>query len=73
MVLRPHFPDSVLYSQAQRMAFDKASHSPQIKGSLVSSAEAQAQRTIRNNFIQPTVNGFGYELDRLTIRWTAAR
>jgi hypothetical protein len=28
-------------------------------------------QTIRNNFIQPTVNAFGYVLDGLTIRWVA--
>ena len=31
--------------------------------------EAVATQTIRNNFIQPTVNAFGYTLDRLTVRW----
>ena len=34
-------------------------------------AEAEAARTIRDNFIQPTVNALGYSLDRLTLRWAA--
>ena len=34
-------------------------------------AEAEATQTIRNNFIQPTVNALGYALDRLTVRWAA--
>ena len=69
LVLRPQFSESVLYSQAQRIAFDKASHAPQITGSLIASAENEAERTVRDNFIQPTVNAFGYTLDRFTIRW----
>ena len=39
---------------------------------LVKTAEAMATQTIRNNFIQPTVNAFGYTLDRLTVRWAGA-
>jgi hypothetical protein len=72
VVLRPQFPESVLYSQAQRIAFYKAQHAPLVTRSLVGTAEAEATRTIRDNFIQPTVNAFGYALDRFTIRWAAA-
>jgi hypothetical protein len=71
VVLRPQFPESVLYSQAQRIAFYKSQHMPRVTGSLVRTAEAAAAQTIRNNFIQPTVNAFGYTLDRLTLRWAA--
>jgi hypothetical protein len=39
---------------------------------LIRTAEAVAAQTIRDNFIQPTVNAFGYTLDRLTVRWAAA-
>ena len=35
-------------------------------------AEAEATQTIRDNFIQPTVNAFGYTLDRFTVRWAAS-
>jgi hypothetical protein len=71
VVLKPQFPQSVLYSQAQTIAFYKATHSPWITGPLIRTAEAQAAQTIRNNFIQPTVNAFGYVLDGLTLRWAA--
>jgi hypothetical protein len=71
LVLRPQFPESVLYAQAQRIAFYKASHPSQVTRSLITTAENQAQQTIRGNFIQPTVNAFGYTLDRLTIQWAA--
>jgi hypothetical protein len=72
VVLRPQFPESVLYSQAQRIAFYKSKHAPQITRPLISTAETEAERTIRDNFIQPTANALGYALDRLTIHWAAA-
>jgi hypothetical protein len=72
VVLRPQFPESVLYSEAQRIAFYKSIHAPQITRPLISTAETEAARTIRDNFIQPTVNAFGYTLDSFTIRWVAA-
>ncbi len=72
MVLRPQFPESVLYSEAQHIAFYRSRHLPQITRPLIRTAENVAAQTIRNNFIQPTVNAFGYTLDRLTVRWVAA-
>jgi len=72
LVLRPQFAESVLYAQAQQIAFYKATRVPQITGPMIRSAEAEATQTIRDNFIQPTVNSFGYTLDRLTLRWAAA-
>jgi hypothetical protein len=70
MVLRPQFAQSVLYSQAQYIAYYKATHLTQVTGPLVRTAENQASLTIRDNFVQPTVNAFGYMLDRFTLRWT---
>jgi hypothetical protein len=70
ILLRPQFQQSVLYAQAQQIAFYKATHAAQVTRPLISAAETQAVQTIRDNFIQPTVNAFGYRLDRLTIRWT---
>lgn len=72
VLLHPQFPQSELYAQAQRIAFYKATHSPQVTRSLITTAENQARQTIRDNFIQPTVNAFGYRLDQLTLRWAAA-
>jgi hypothetical protein len=71
VVLRPQFPDSVLYSEAQGIAFGKSRQAPQITRELIATAEAQAVQTIRDNFVQPTVNAFGYTLDRFAIRWAA--
>jgi hypothetical protein len=71
VVLRPQFPDSVLYSQAQQIAFNDTKHDLQVTRPLINAAETEAVQTIRNNFIQPTVNAFGYTLDQFTIRWVA--
>lgn len=71
-LLRPQFSQSVLFSLAQQMAFDKATHVTQVTQPLINTAEAQASQIIRNNFIQPTVNALGYTLDSFTINWAAA-
>jgi hypothetical protein len=71
LVLKPQFAQSVLYSQAQYIAFYKATRVPQVTGPLIKTAEGQAVQTIRDNFVQPTVNAFGYTLDQFTLRWVA--
>jgi hypothetical protein len=72
VLLRPQFAESVLYAQAQQLAFYKSTHVQQITGPLINAAETEAAQTIRDNFVQPTVNAFGYLLDRFTIRWAGA-
>jgi len=62
----------VLYAQAQQIAFYRSTHVRQITRPLISAAQSQATLTVRDNFIQPTVNAFGYILDGFTIRWAAA-
>lgn len=69
VVLKPQFPESVLYNEAQQIAFYKSRHAPAVTGPLVRAAEAEAAQTIRDNFIQPTVNAFGYKLAQFTLRW----
>ena len=71
-LIRPQFAVSVLYSQAQSLAFAQVRQNPQITRPLISAAEAQAAQIIRNNFVQPTVNALGYTLGRFTIHWAAA-
>jgi hypothetical protein len=73
LALRPQFAQAVLYSQAQYIAFYKSTHLPQVTGPLVRTAENQATLTIKNNFVQPTVNAFGYMLDRFTLRWAGSQ
>jgi hypothetical protein len=69
VLLRPQFAESVLYAQAQQLAFYKSTHVAQITRPLISAAETEATQTIRDNFVQPTVNAFGYLLDEFTIGW----
>jgi hypothetical protein len=71
-LIQPQFSASVLYGQAQNLAFAQITHNPQITLPLISTAEAQAALIIRNNFIQPTVNALGYTLVRFTVHWSAA-
>jgi hypothetical protein len=70
-LIRPQFSVSVLYAQAQNLAFAQARSNPKITGPLIKAAEAQAAQIIRNNFVQPTVNALGYTLAGFTIRWSA--
>jgi hypothetical protein len=72
VLVRPQFSPSVLYAQAQQIAFYKSRQLPQVTRPLIRTAEAEAARTVRDNFIQPTVNSLGYKLDQLTVRWAAA-
>jgi hypothetical protein len=72
VILKPQFPESVLYAQAQTIAFYKARRLPQVTRPLIRTAETEATMTIRDNFIQPTLNALGYTLDRLTVRWAAS-
>jgi hypothetical protein len=71
-LIRPQFAVSVLYGQAQNLAFAQVRQNPQVTRPLISAAEAQAALIIRNNFVQPTVNALGYTLAGFAIRWSAA-
>jgi hypothetical protein len=71
-VIRPQFSQSVLYSLAQSIAFDRVKHMPQVYQPLTTAAENEATQMIRDNFIQPTVNAFGYTLASFSIHWAAA-
>jgi len=70
-LIKPQFSVSVLYAQAQNLAFAQARNNPQITRPLISAAKVQAAQIIRNNFVQPTVNALGYALAGFTIRWAA--
>jgi hypothetical protein len=72
VLLRPQFSDSVLYAEAQTIAYQKSKQAPDITRQLIAAAETEAVQTIRNNFVQPTVNALGYELDSFAIRWASA-
>jgi hypothetical protein len=69
-LIKPQFAPSVMYAQAQSMAFTRVRTDPQITGPLIRAAEAEAEQVIRDNFIQPTVNALGYTLNSFTLRWS---
>ncbi|HEU5416333.1 MAG TPA: hypothetical protein VFV41_01495 [Streptosporangiaceae bacterium] len=73
LVLRPQFSPSVLYGQAQQVAFSRASHLPRVTRPLIAAAKSEAAQTIRGSFIQPTVNALGYRLASFALRWVPAR
>jgi hypothetical protein len=71
-LLKPQFAESVLYAQAQSIAFYKSTHALAVTRPLISTAEAEATQTVRDNFVQPALNSLGYTLDRFSIRWVPA-
>ena len=70
-LIQPQFSPSVLYAQAQGMAFYQATHLPSVTQPLINAAEAEATTMVRNNFLQPTVNALGYTLTQFSVRWVA--
>lgn len=71
VLLKPQFPPSVLYAEAQRIAYRKATTSTQVTAPLLAAARSEATTMIRDDFVQPTVNALGYQLRDLTLHWTA--
>lgn len=71
-VIKPQFSVSVLYGEAQSLAFYQATHNPQVTRPLLAAAEAEAGQIIRNDFVQPTVNALGYALAGFTLGWSGA-
>ena len=69
-LLKPQFSPSVLYGQAQNLAFYQATHNPKVTGPLIGAAESEAAQIIRNNFVQPTLNALGYTLTSFTLHWS---
>jgi len=72
VLIRPQFAQSVLYAQAQQIAFYRATRVAQVTRPLIASAESEATQTIQDSFIQPTVNAFGYTLERFSLRWASS-
>jgi hypothetical protein len=70
-LIQPQFSQSVLYAQAQSMAFYQATHLASVTRPLIGAAETEATHMIGDNFIQPTVNALGYTLTQFSIRWVA--
>jgi hypothetical protein len=73
VLIRPQFAQSVLYAQAQSVAFYQATHLASVTDPLIRAAENEATVMIRDNFIQPTVNALGYKLTQFSIRWVVPK
>ncbi len=71
-LLKPQFSVSVLYAQAQNLAFYQATHNPQVTRPLIGAAETEAAQIIKDNFIQPTLSALGYSLASFSLRWSAS-
>jgi hypothetical protein len=71
VLIRPEFAQSVLYAQAQSVAFYQATHLTSVTLPLIAAAEQEATKIIRDNFIGPTVGALGYTVTQFTIRWVA--
>jgi hypothetical protein len=71
-LIKPQFSVAVLYGLAQNMAYHQATHNLQVTRPLIGAAEAEAEQMIRDDFIQPTVNAFGYTLARFSLGWAGA-
>jgi len=71
VMIQPQFTQSVLYAQAQSVAFSQATHLASVTRPLIAAAENEATLMIRDNFLQPTVNALGYTLTQFSIRWVS--
>lgn len=71
-VIKPQFSVSVLYGEAQNLAFYQATHNPPVTRPLIAAAESEATQIIRGNFVRPTVNALGYTLAGFSLRWSGA-
>ncbi|HTR96091.1 MAG TPA: hypothetical protein VMI73_30525 [Trebonia sp.] len=71
VLIKPQFAQSVLYSQAQTVAFQKATQVKSVTQPLIAAAEKEATTIIGGNFITPTLNALNYKVSSFTIRWVA--
>jgi hypothetical protein len=71
VLIKPQFAQSVLYSQAQTVAFQKATQTKSVTQPLIAAAEKEATTIIGGNFITPTLNALNYKVSSFTIRWVA--
>jgi hypothetical protein len=71
VVIKPQFAQSVLYSQAQTVAFQKATQVKSVTQPLIAAAEKEATTIVGGNFITPTLNALNYKVSSFTIRWVA--
>jgi hypothetical protein len=71
VLIKPQFSQSVLYSQAQGVAFQQATTLKSVTQPLIAAAERQASTIIDGNFITPTLTALNYKVSQFTIRWVS--
>jgi hypothetical protein len=69
VLIKPQFSQSVLYAQAQGVAFQQATTLKSVTQPLIAAAERQAATIIDGNFITPTLTALHYKVSSFTIRW----
>jgi hypothetical protein len=71
VLIKPQFSQSVLYAQAQSVAFQQATQLKSVTQPLIAAAERQAGTIIDGNFITPTLAALNYKVSQFTIHWIA--
>lgn len=71
VLIKPQFSQSVLYSQAQSVAFQRATTLKSVTQPLIAAAERQAGTIINGNFITPTLAALNYKVSQFTIHWVS--
>jgi hypothetical protein len=71
VLIKPQFSQSVLYAQAQSVAFQQATTLKSVTQPLIAAAERQAGTIIDGNFITPTLAALNYKVTQFTIRWVS--
>jgi hypothetical protein len=71
VLIKPQFSQSVLYSQAQTVAFQQATTLKSVTQPLIAAAERQAGTIIDGNFITPTLGALNYKVSQFTIHWVS--
>ncbi len=71
VLIKPQFSQSVLYAQAQSVAFQQATTLKSVTQPLTAAAERQAGTIIDGNFITPTLAALNYKVSQFTIHWVS--
>jgi hypothetical protein len=71
VLIKPQFAQSVLYAQAQTVAFQQSTTLKSVTQPLIAAAERQAGTIIDGNFITPTLAALHYKVSQFTIRWVS--
>ena len=71
VLIKPQFSQSVLYAQAQGVAFQQATTLKSVTQPLIAAAERQAGTIINSNFITPTLAALNYKVSQFAIHWVS--